>query len=86
MTVKRTAIDQVVLSMHLDKVKTAWGGTQNRIEVDGFEANAKTTRQCHEVQDFLVVNSFNWPKPVVELGEAVFPQVPVGTSFQALAW
>ena len=86
MTVKRTAIDQVVLRMYFDKIKTAWGGTQNRIEIDGFEANAKTTRQRHGLQDFLVVNSFNWPKPVDELGEAVFTQVPVGTSFQALAW
>jgi hypothetical protein len=32
------------------------------------------------------LNAANWPKPVGEVGEAVFSQLPFGTYFQALPW
>jgi hypothetical protein len=37
-------------------------------------------------QAFFSLNSFNWPKPEAEDLLAVFSQVPLATSFQALPW
>ena len=94
--VEGPAVDHVVLGVHFEETDVR-ARFERVPEVLGFEADARTCRQpwssasClhgwpHLDQAFFSLNSAVWPKPVGELLEAVFSQVPLGTSDQALPW
>lgn len=70
-----------------------WRGGEYVVEVSVLQPESRTFCSIHRYglaysrlvdQAFFSANSFNWPWPVSEVGDAVSTQVPAGTSFQAL--
>ena len=54
--------------------------------LDEFRHHGGRSASVLGAQAFFSLNSASWPWPVGELGEAVFSQLPFGTSDQALPW
>ncbi len=94
--VEGPAVDHVVFGVHFEETDVR-ARCQHALEVFGLEAHASTCGQPgaranfrhgrqHLDQAFFSLNSALWPKPVGEVLEAVFSQVPLGTSDHALPW
>ena len=64
------------------------GRNAARVRIAGgwHHHRGRSSRSGGDDQAFFSLNAANWPKPVGEVGDAVFSQLPFGTSFQALPW